>query len=280
MPTDAHLQLAFGADTKNCDMLVFVSAMETANVFDCYNYEKDPENHLDVSQDWTAEIIDYGSRRNKLFTARRALDTGDANDFAIQLDREMVISYFFANESSKFERNDFSNRMALLFTGDGQTTKGWDALFGIRRVPEFENHGIWMFLAWMPLGYLLLATKRYLKSNWKVWHVVHIVIGLVTMVLTIWQTLEISLRFGWGLTDDPHSILGTICIGLTLISVFTGTIAAAYMRYYNGDKEWSGKERATIIGKLHRWTSYFVLFYANVIILGGTITYCLTYLKE
>ena len=62
--------------------------------------------------------------------------------------------------------------------------------------------------------------------------------------------------------------------------MLTGALTLGYMRYYNGDKEWGSKERATVIGKLHRWVSYFVLFYANVIILGGTITYCLTYLKE
>lgn len=31
---------------------------------------------------------------------------------------------------------------------------------------------------------------------------------------------------------------------------------------------------------MHKWISYVVLFFANVILLGGTITYCLTYLKD
>lgn len=34
------------------------------------------------------------------------------------------------------------------------------------------------------------------------------------------------------------------------------------------------------MGKIHRWSSYFVLFFANVIVLGGTITYCLAYIKD
>ena len=54
----------------------------------------------------------------------------------------------------------------------------------------------------------------------------------------------------------------------------------AYYSFYNGDKEWSLKERATVIAKIHGYISYFVLFFANVIILGGTITYCIAYLKE
>ena len=90
----------------------------------------------------------------------------------------------------------------------------------------------------------------------------------------------ISLHYGWGWTDDPHSILGTIVNVLTLVSVLTGTIAGAFMRCYNGDKEWSTKEKGTTLGKLHRWSSYLVLFFANVVILGGTITYCLTFLQD
>lgn len=86
--------------------------------------------------------------------------------------------------------------------------------------------------------------------------------------------------FGFGWTDDVHSILGTICNVATVIASISGGLAAAYMRFYNGDKEWAPTECATNIGKFHKWVSYFVLFYANIIVLGGTITYCLAYLKD
>ena len=66
----------------------------------------------------------------------------------------------------------------------------------------------------------------------------------------------------------------------TIISLITGFVTQAYYSFYNGDKEWSGKERATVIAKIHGYISYFVLFFANVVILGGTITYCIAYLKE
>lgn len=92
--------------------------------------------------------------------------------------------------------------------------------------------------------------------------------------------MEISLKFGWGWTDDVHSILGTICIVATVLAIISGFVTQAYYSFYNGDKEWAKKEKATVIAKIHGWISYFVLFYANVIILGGTITYCLAYLKE
>ena len=38
----------------------------------------------------------------------------------------------------------------------------------------------------MPLGYLLLATKRYLKGNWKLWYFIHIFVGIFVLFITVW----------------------------------------------------------------------------------------------
>ena len=168
-----------------------------------------------------------------------------------------------------------------MLLSDGQVYRGWGSLFDERRVTVYEVHGLWMFFAWMPLGYLLLATKRYLKGNWKLWHLLHILGGFFVLAITIWQAIEISRCFGWGWTDDVHSILGTMTIAATIISVLSGTLAAAFMGCYDGDQAWSSKkETGPILGRIHAWSSYFVLFFANVIVLGGTITYCLSYLKD
>ena len=99
-------------------------------------------------------------------------------------------------------------------------------------------------------------------------------------MITIWQSIQVSRHFGWGWTDDVHSILGTITILATIVSVLSGTLAAAFMGCYDGDQAWAKKETAPTLGKIHAWSSYFVLFFANVVVLGGTITYCLTYIKE
>ena len=148
----------------------------------------------------------------------------------------MNLGISYDSLGSKFEPHEFNVQETLLLLSDGQTSKGWNSLLEIRRVPIYEAHGIWMFFGWMPLGYLLLATKRYYKGNWKIWHAVHIIVGVITLVITIWQTMEISLVFGFGWTDDVHSILGTICIVATVIASLSGALAAAYMRFYNGDK--------------------------------------------
>ncbi len=51
------------------------------------------------------EVVDYGSRRNKLYRATRALDTGDKSDFMFQLDREMVLAYQYSKTKMDYERH-------------------------------------------------------------------------------------------------------------------------------------------------------------------------------
>ena len=186
MPVNSYLAVAFGSNLDQCDMIVFTTdeakgpAME-----DCF-YEMDNPEYIDANQDWFTEVYDYGSRRNKLFTTRRSLDTGDDNDYAFQLDKQMVIGYQYSAATTLFEDHHFPNQSTLLVMSDGQTCTSWNSLFDMRRVPIYELHGMWMFFAWMPLGFLLLATKRYLKGNWKFWHWMHVFIGLLVLVITIW----------------------------------------------------------------------------------------------
>lgn len=98
----------------------------------------------------------------------------------------MVLGYQYSMSEISFEQHEFVNQDTMLLLSDGQVSKSWDSLFNVRRVPTYEAHGIWMFFAWMPLGYALLATKRYFKGNWKFWHYLHILLGAVTTVITIW----------------------------------------------------------------------------------------------
>ena len=73
-------------------------------------------------------MIDYGSRRNKLFTAKRNLESTDENDFVFSPDTELVIAYHYSTETSIYDQKPFEKSNALLFTTDGQTCKGWDEL--------------------------------------------------------------------------------------------------------------------------------------------------------
>ena len=185
MPVDAHLVFGFGSRLEACDMLLFQSSMQESKITDCY-YDSKREEYVDTQQDWMLEVLDYGSRRNKLYKARRAIDTGDKSDFMFQLDREMVLAYQYSKTKTDYERHEFLESHPLLLLSDGQTYKGWDELGEMRRVPVYETHAYWMFFVWMPLGLFLIWSKRYLKTNWKVWHVLHIIAGMVTLFVSVW----------------------------------------------------------------------------------------------
>ena len=119
MPVDSYLAIAFGTNLEACDMILFTTDEKRGpDMKDCF-YEQDNPEFVDTNQDWFTEVFDYGSRRNKLFSARRALDTGDDQDFAFQLDRQMVLGYQFSSQTTLFEDHHFPNQTTLLVKSDG-----------------------------------------------------------------------------------------------------------------------------------------------------------------
>ena len=53
------------------------------------------------------------------------------------------------------------------------------------RLSQYESHGWWTLISWFPLGFALLATKRYYVTHWHVMHIAHIVIGLFVIIVMV-----------------------------------------------------------------------------------------------
>ena len=49
----------------------------------------------------------------------------------------------------------------------------------------------------MPVGLLLLITKRYAKKNWNCMHVMHAILGYFTLLVTLVWTFKILDYFEW-----------------------------------------------------------------------------------
>ena len=79
MPSDGKLAIALGPHAKKCDMILFDSDLLYSYMSDC-TYDNGSW-YDDREQDWIYDITDDGSRRQKLFTARRTLDTSHEGDF-------------------------------------------------------------------------------------------------------------------------------------------------------------------------------------------------------
>ena len=56
-----------------------------------------------------------------------------------------------------------------------------------------------MWAAWMPIGFLLLATKRYAKGSWSLMHYLHAIIGYMVLTATLIATFNMFKYFNWEL---------------------------------------------------------------------------------
>ena len=68
----------------------------------------------------------------------------------------MTMCYSFRSEGFEFEKHEGIGRFTLKLQTDGKVL-GWTGL----RLQWLEIHGLWMWAIWMPIGLLLLITKRY-----------------------------------------------------------------------------------------------------------------------
>ena len=112
------------------------------------------------------------------------------------------------------------------------------------RNPEYEQHGLWMWAAWFPVGLLLLVSKRYAKKAWMSMHFLHALLGYFTLIVTIIFALNVT---DWEPTKTVHNMFGSVCVVVAIIGSMSGSFTAGTMRLYNGDKPWTEKERVTRI---------------------------------
>ena len=171
------------------------------------------------------------------------------------LDLAMPMSWAYKTSSASWSRHDERGVWSLTLTASGAEAGGLDKRELLRK-PEYEEHGLWMWFAWYIGGLILLVSKRYVKKQWKLMHYIHALVGYFVLAVTIIFIVKISK---WEL-GGLHTIVGYICVIITIPGAITGSMTATLMRFYNGDKDWAEKEKVTYIAKIHRWAGYVMLF--------------------
>ena len=124
----------------------------------------------------------------------------------------------------------------------------------------------------MPVGLLLLVTKRYAKKHWNWMHLLHAVLGYFTLVVTLVWSFKIIDYFSWKISAEVHTAFGLSAAILCIIVALSGSCTAGLMQFYR-EKDWTPKEKVTYAGKFHRITGYFMLFLGNVTIVTGVWEY-------
>ena len=174
------------------------------------------------------------------FVTRRQLDTGDPEDYIVKVNENNAMCVGWKSSTSRFIKHDKWDNWTFKVTETGDVDSVAIDFTDLLRSDNLEQHGLFMWTAWFIVGLLLLVTKRYAKKTWTLSHYLHAFLGYFTLVVTIVFALRVTK---WEAFDTIHNALGSLCVISTIIGSLTGTMTAALMRVYNGDKPWSKEEK-------------------------------------
>ena len=262
IPNRSYLSIGFGENMRGTDMIIWRWKDNETEVDNLYSsgYEVPPSDGTDFLKT-TVEMSSDG--QFKTFTTRRAMDTGNSKDFVIQPDQDIVMCYAYRTGNGNFIQHKERDIFSIKFSASGAASEGDLDLTSLRRNDFYEAHGLWMWVAWMPVGFLLLVTKRYVKKQWNCMHVLHAILGYFVLIVTMIWGFKILDYFDWTVNRDIHSIAGIASMILCLIVALSGTFTAGLQQFYHSEKAWTPKEKVTKVGKFHRYAGYLMLFLAN-----------------
>lgn len=176
--------------------------------------------------------------------------------------------YAYRAGNGDFIQHKVRDVFAIKFSQSGNIMTSDTDLYDLRRNTYYENHGWWMWTVWMPIGFLLLATKRYFKKQWSCMHVIHVLLGYFCMLTTLIWTLKMLNYFDWQINCDLHSLAGFFSCCITMIVGLSGSFTAALMQFKRR-QEWIPRESVTNAAKFHRYSGYVMLLIGNATAMSG-----------
>lgn len=272
IPNLSYLAVGFGKTMRGTDMIVWRWKDDVTIVDNLYStkYDTPPSDGTDFLK---SRIETTADNRYKIIETRRALDTGHAKDYVIEPDKEYIWCYAYLTGKGDFKYHEHQELFSVKFSSTGLAVETNIDLKDAARNTFFEAHGWWMWSVWMPVGLLLLITKRYAKKNWNCMHVMHALLGLTVLVVTLVWSFKILDYFSWKLNTNLHSVVGIVSVILCLVVALSGSLTASLAQFYNGEKDWTPRETVTKIGKFHKWAGYLTLFIGNATAMTGIYHY-------
>lgn len=213
----------------------------------------------------------------QIFTFSRAMDTGDKEqDFVVEIDQEIKICFALNMMTPDFMQNTDWGLFKITYNRDGTI-----ALSSISTGHDnFVFHGLVMYTCWFWMGFFLLATKRYFRANWRIMHLIHIILGTTTFLVTTYFGLKIIEYFAWNVHPDYHQIMGCVLLVTAGITSIVGISCVIIQHFYNGDKPWSDYDRARYLAGWHAYMGYGILALGNATVMSGVINYVQKQIKQ
>ena len=119
------MSVGFGVGMVYTDMILWLADGDKSEVFDLWSLDytrpviDDADNNVNTIED--------GEDSTKVFTTRRALDTGDAQDCVIPLDQELIWNYalrrpdeeLYKPENGLYRKHSEAAQFAITFRSTG-----------------------------------------------------------------------------------------------------------------------------------------------------------------
>lgn len=90
-------------------------------------------------------------------------------------------------------------------------------------------HGLLMWTAWGILGFIQLATNRYLKMYWKINMWIHRIAGSLIWLITLSIGLLAISGSGWVIEDSLHNKIGFFITTVVTLIVLGGVFTRSMM---------------------------------------------------
>ena len=265
--------IGFGSDMFDIDMIVWNSADQS--VLDVWSTEHDVPQ-TDTTDNLTTSIT--AGDGVTIFETRRKLDTGDSQDYVVQLDRNTIWCYALRTEDGRWDsKHDEKEVFGIRINSDGTIASELDTSMLDVPYPAYfdklEIHGWVMWSMWFVLGLTLLISKRYATGMGVIiMHMVHFIAGWIVVILTLLSGSLAIKEMGWPIVDnnEPHGIFGLIVMIGSVLMLFTGVFVIVRGKE-NMQKPWDPSEQKQRLMKFHRIGGYITLFFGNFTVFTGNM---------
>ena len=149
------------------------------------------------------------------------MDTQDQLDYAVPYDEDILLCYSHSDGSSDFVKHKTYGWFMIRVN----TIKTYEEIVVTER-QNFYSHGLAMWIGWTVLGYIMIASRRYLKVYYHLSHSLHVICGTCITFITIIFALQALINLDWRIGRvKAHTFFGFLSLVCVLLIALGGSIA-------------------------------------------------------
>lgn len=148
------------------------------------------------------------------------MDTKDNFDYAVPFDEDVLLCYSHSDGSVDFKKHATYGWFMIRIN----TEKTYQELVETER-QKFHEHGVWMWITWTIFAYIMIASRRYLKTHYHLSSGIHIITGTLVLILTLIYAFKAIADLEWKVEEmKAHTFFGFFMLAsVVIIAVLGGT---------------------------------------------------------